>query len=152
MRRPNKVGRPVEFNDLRKRKFLAALRLTGILGIAAGTVGVTRETVRTHRKDDKDFDQAVLDALEDYADSVEKELQRRAVEGVEKPVFYQGVRCDNGQVREYSDPLLLAAIKRRRPEYREHSAVDLNVSGGVLIIGQEKTPEEWANGDSGDER
>lgn len=57
-------------------------------------------------------------AREDAADLLEEEARRRAVNGVDKPVFYRGGRC--GLIREYSDTLLIFLLKGKRPDvYRE---------------------------------
>ena len=48
----------------------------------------------------------------------EDEAVRRAHDGVDEPVFYQGKAC--GVVRKYSDTLLIFLLKGRRPEkYRD---------------------------------
>ena len=50
---------------------------------------------------------------------LEAEADRRAVEGVVKPLFYKGQRLPV-EVREYSDVLLMFRLKALRPEqYRE---------------------------------
>ena len=46
--------------------------------------------------------------------ALEDEATRRAVEGVEGPVFFQGRQC--GVVRKYSDTLLIFRLKAMRPE------------------------------------
>ena len=49
---------------------------------------------------------------------------RRALEGGEEPVFYQGKIV--GSVRKYSDTLLMFMLKARRPErYRDRVGVDV---------------------------
>ena len=51
-------------------------------------------------------------------DDLELEARRRAVEGTERPVFYQGGEV--GYVREYSDTLLIFLLKAHRPnKFRE---------------------------------
>ena len=60
------------------------------------------------------------------ADALEAEARRRAVEGTQEPLVSAGriVRDDDGRpiaVRRYSDNLLLALIKARRPPRRERS-------------------------------
>jgi hypothetical protein len=63
-------------------------------------------------------------------DTLEAEADRRAAEGTLRPVFYKGEQC--GEIREYSDTLLIFRLKALRPEkYRERSNVA--VSGGVTI-------------------
>jgi len=78
-----------------------------LLNISCGTISYTRSN-------DPEFDQAVRDALEEGHDMLEEEARRRAVEGVEKPVFFNGVQV--GAVREYSDPLLMFLLKGCKPK------------------------------------
>ena len=67
-------------------------------------------------------------ANEESADRLELEARRRAVEGVDEPVFYQGVEV--GTVRKYSDALLQFLLKARRPDvFRER----VEHSGAVLV-------------------
>ena len=54
---------------------------------------------------------------------MEREAYRRAVKGVEKPVYRGGQLV--GTIREYSDSLLMFLLRARRPElYRDHSRVE----------------------------
>ncbi len=48
---------------------------------------------------------------------VEAEINRRAIEGTDKPVIYQGVITDT--YKEYSDNLLMFRAKRLDPEYKD---------------------------------
>lgn len=58
---------------------------------------------------------------------LEDEAHRRAFEGVDKPVFYQGDEC--GTIREYSDTLAIFLLKAHNPEkYRENSKVELEAN------------------------
>ena len=57
-------------------------------------------------------------------DAFQEEAHRRAVQGIEKPV-YQGGRLV-GTVREYSDTLLIFLLKGLRPErYKERVYIDI---------------------------
>ncbi len=69
------------------------------------------------------YRRAFEEAQEDAADTLEAEVYRRAVTGVEKPVgWYKGVA--GGKVREYSDVLLMFYLKALRPEkFRERYEV-----------------------------
>lgn len=63
---------------------------------------------------------------------LESEATRRAVKGVEEPVFYQGEKC--GEVQKYSDTLLIFLLKAARPEkYRERVSQELTGAGGGPI-------------------
>lgn len=115
--------------------FLAELRRTGIIGKACDAAEVDRTTAYRHRDQDEDFATAWREALEYATDTVEAEARRRAVEGVEEPVFGRVARDEDGQigtVRKYSDTLTLALLKAHRPElYRDRK--DLHHSGAVTI-------------------
>jgi hypothetical protein len=93
---------------------------TGPLTAAVAAAGTSRTRVYELRKTDTAF-AAAWDEAEDIAtDRLEDEARRRAVEGVAGPLVSAGklVRGDDGQpitVRRYSDNLLLALIKARRP-------------------------------------
>lgn len=126
--------KPTKQRAVRSKKsdeiFFAALADGYSVSHAARLAGYSRRTVYDYRQDEPAFKQAWDDALEDGADVFEDELRRRAVDGIDKPVFYQGEIC--GHVREYSDTLLALGVKARRPEkYREN--VDLNHSGNVTL-------------------
>ncbi len=104
--------------------FLKELRENGgFVGKACEAVAVSKQTVYNWRNADTtfaaDWDRAVDLATED----LEKEVRRRALHGVEEPVFYQGKIC--GTVQKYSDSLLMFAIKARKPEYRDKITVDV---------------------------
>ena len=58
-------------------------------------------------------------AREGAADTLEAEARRRAIEGVEEPVFHKGEQV--GTLRKYSDVLLIFLLKGARPErYRDN--------------------------------
>lgn len=61
-------------------------------------------------------------------------MYRRAVVGYEEPV-----RNNKGEivgtVRRFSDRLLELYVKRHMSEYREKLSADVNVTGGVLVVG-----------------
>jgi hypothetical protein len=75
---------------------------------------------------DAAFAAAWEEAEETATDRLEEEARRHAVEGVPEPPISGGrlVRDDDGQpivVQRYSDNLILALIKARRPPQRERS-------------------------------
>ena len=87
----------------------------GVVAWAAKAAGVGRRTVYDHLQADPEFAERWRDALETAADNLEGELIRRAVEGEQVPVYYQGKVV--GHKTRKSDTLLMFAIKnlqRRR--------------------------------------
>ncbi len=108
--------------------FFGVLRAGGSVSKAASAAGVGRTAVYQWRRSDPEFKAAWDDAVETGTDALEDEAFRRAFEGVEEPVFYQGDVV--GHVRRYSDTMLIVMLKARRPEkYKEHR----HVSGSMTV-------------------
>lgn len=89
--------------------FLKTLASTGNVGLSVQAAGVGRSSVYQWKKKDDEFAQEWSEALAEASDVLEAEARRRAVEGTEEPVFYQGERI--GTVRRYSDTLLIWLMK-----------------------------------------
>ena len=70
--------------------FLEALRQTGNVSEACRRAGVSTTVVYNRRRTDADFDTAWAQADEDATDLLEAEAWRRAKDGVDEPVVYQG--------------------------------------------------------------
>lgn len=96
----------------------------------------TAVTIRTAK--------AILDADPELADDyheargrgeeeIRAEIRRRAIDGVEEPVFHQGQVV--GTVTRYSDRLLYALAKSRLPEYQETARLEhVGPDGGPIAI------------------
>ena len=133
-------------------RFLDLLEEDGLLNSAARAVGTTTTRVRNLREQSAEFDQAVERALEIANDELEKEARRRAVQGIEKGVYYQGDRVDTEVV--YSDALLTTLLKAKRPdEFAERKQI--TGAGGAPITIAIRTfgeappaPGETINADS----
>jgi hypothetical protein len=99
--------------------FLTTLAESGNVKRAAKHIGCSRSILYLHRQQDPAFAKAWDAALAEAMDTVlEPEAVRRAVEGVLKPVYHQGEKV--GEVREYSDTLLIFLLKGGKPaRYRE---------------------------------
>lgn len=84
------------------------------------------------------FDQA----LQDYRESLEAEVHRRAVDGWDEPVYQKGEMV--GLIRRHSDRMLELLIKKNIPEYRDKVSVDASVKGGVMVVpATAQTMDEW---------
>lgn len=111
----------------KEETFLVVLRETDNVTEAARTAGVPRRTAYEWREADPDFAARWDEAVEEALDAMEREVRRRGLEGVDKPVFYQGAVC--GSVREFSDTLLMFHLKARRPEkFRERYEVTSHIN------------------------
>lgn len=103
-----------KFTAARRKRFLNVLSETANVTLAARASGMSRSSAYRLRKAEASFAEAWDDAVEEALDLIEEEVRRRAVDGREKPVFYQGREC--GRVREYSDTLAVFFLKAHRPE------------------------------------
>lgn len=110
--------------------FLAALAECGILSQAAEAAGVDRATVWRRRQDDEAFAKACDEAIDMAADKLEGEARRRALEGVEEPVYQQGVLIGTKTV--YSDSLLALLLKGRRKRVFAERVETTGADGGPV--------------------
>lgn len=133
---------------IKQRAFIAAFSEVGNITRACEIAEISRAQVyrwlgreKGHEVDPvfaKDF----AEAEEHAADRLEQEARRRAVEGVKKPVWYQGGEC--GVVTEYSDTLLIFLMKGAMPEkYKERGRYEHTGKGGGPI--EVKKYEELSN-------
>jgi hypothetical protein len=118
--------RKLKLTQARQKRFLEALSETGSVTTAVAVAGTSRTRVYELRKADPGFASAWAEAEEIAAERLEDEARRRAVEGIPEPLVSAGklVRDDDGQpitVRRYSDNVLIALLKARRPPQRERS-------------------------------
>lgn len=153
--RPSTKPRPANaVTPSEEADFLRYLAQTGRWNQAAYRIGRTPVTFRLLAKDDPGFCVRVQDALQDYYESLQAELLRRAVVGVVKPVFGKISREEDGVVgyeRVYSDRLLELEIKAsNRAKYRPEllqtpGAPDMPgaKTGVVEIPERARTHEEW---------
>lgn len=98
----------------RRARFLDHLRRCANVSAAARSAGMSRSSAYTLRRTDEAFAAGWDEALEEACDALEEELRRRAMEGVERPVFHGGRPC--GVIRNYSDQLGMFLLRAHRPE------------------------------------
>lgn len=145
-RKSKSGGLNLKFNAEKQQEFLRVYAATGLYLKSAAAVGIDQSTVYYHRKANPEFDDAVHQAKQTFCETIEAEIVRRGRVGVDKPVFQKGEQV--GVIREYSDTLLLALAKRHIPEYRDKHTVDVNHTGGVLVVpGMAVDSYAWECGD-----
>lgn len=110
--------------------FLAALAECGVLTQAAAVAGVDRVTVWRRRQDDAEFNAACEQAIDMAADKLEAEARRRAIEGVEEPVYQGGQLIGTKTV--YSDSLLALLLKGRRKKVFAERVEQTGADGGPV--------------------
>jgi len=149
------MGPATKFGDAAKAIYLENLREHGQKAIAAEIAGVSFETVRLHRKDDKEFAAAEDMALKLRSQHIVRTLEREAIEGFKEPLFDKKglpimVTDVDGKVcqafhRKVETPLRAMVLKRHAPEYRDQSEVTHKHQGGVLVMPTPvKSTQDWA--------
>lgn len=123
----------------KKKKFLAAYRDLGNVSFAARMAGISRRCHYQWLEQDADYKAAFDDAAEEAADGLEAEARRRAVEGLEEPVFGSlGAGAGSGvvgHIRKYSDTLLIFLLKGSKPEkFQERHLVGGKGKGGAIPL------------------
>ncbi len=110
----------MKLSSERQAAFCGALAETGFVGKACRAVDVSRRTAYQWREDDPDFAAEWDRALKIGCTALEDEAQRRAFDGVDRPVFHSGQEV--GSVKVYSDPLTMFLLKAHFPEkYRDRA-------------------------------
>jgi hypothetical protein len=129
-------------------KFLTELARRGIVKYACAAARIHRSTAYDRKLADPAFAARWADAVEEAADVLEREMFRRAHDGVKKPVFGSlGPGLGSGEIGyvvEYSDTLLIFALKGMRPDkYREKHEI-VGKGGGPIKTARELSDEELA--------
>ena len=115
-------------SDAKKERFLEAAGGCATILAAAKASGVSRRSHYFWLENDPSYAEAFRYAREDYLDKLTEECDRRAIKGVNKPVFHQGMQC--GTIPEFSDSLLMFRMKRLDPAYRERFDGTVKVEAG----------------------
>jgi hypothetical protein len=108
--------------------------------VAAAARAIDRHwtTIYRHLRTDPEFRRAFEEARQLAGDMAYAEAIRRAIYGVQKPVF--GSLGNNsgtgivGEITEYSDTLLVKILQALRPEFRERAHVDLTTGGDRIAM------------------
>lgn len=122
----------------RRADFLKRLRASLNVTDAARRAGIGTTTVYRHRNTNARFREEWDAALSAAVDDVESNALKRAIEGIEKPVFYRGQQV--GSVRVYSDALAMFMLKAKRPEI--YARLAGGAATGLEIGPAEMTTEE----------
>ena len=100
----------IKFDDDQKEIYCSQLSKHGLKDRAAKMASVSPQTARKHLKDDLDFREAADIALNEYNDLIGSEVKRRGHDGIDKPLFYKGVRVvepvldENGVMEQAKGP------------------------------------------------
>lgn len=139
-----------ELTDERKKKFLEIVIATGgNVTRACAEVDISRQTAYNHRESDPEFAKAWEDAVDKGIDVLEDEARRRAFDGVDEPVFYQGKEV--AKIKRYSDFLMGLMLKANRKKYRTATQEITGPEGAsVEVTVKYDDVKTGGNGDQGD--
>lgn len=116
----------------KRAKFLSILAECGNVTRAAEESECGRIMLYKIKSQDEEFSAAWEEAADIGAKRLEDEARRRAVEGWQEPVWYQGDQV--GTVRKYSDTLLICLLKAHHPEkYADRQKNDTTVRGELGV-------------------
>lgn len=123
-------------NDIEKQaEFLGSFITTHNLKAACADAQITYSTVLGWRKLDQAFKDAYEEIVRDFCAELEAECYRRAVKGIERPIYQKGELVGTEIV--YSDDLLKFLMKANMPEkYREKLTIEKNktTTNTVLVM------------------
>lgn len=126
-----------------KAAFLDVMRQCANVTEGARASGISRQRFYEYRQQDEAFAAEWDNAEQEGVDKLEREIWRRAVEGTDEPVFYEGQEC--GKVRRYSDTLAVFLAKGHRPKkYRERTEISGPDGGAIRLDVHELTDQELA--------
>lgn len=108
MAKKRKTSRP------KKEAFLAAYAEVGTITKACEIAGCSRSSHLRWLKDEPDYPERFKEAEQHACDRMTEEARRRAIDGLDKPVFQGGKKV--GVIREYSDTLLIFLMKGAMPD------------------------------------
>jgi hypothetical protein len=117
----------------KKRAFLLAYLTCGRTLTAAVLAGISERSHYYWLVKDEAYVTAFKRAQTLAAHLLEDEIWRRGRDGVEVPIYHQGVQV--GTRKEYSDTLLIFAAKGAMPDkYRESSRVEHSLSPALMAL------------------
>lgn len=121
-------------------EFLYVFERIGFIQTSCDIVGVNPMSVRNTRINNPIFAALFEEAFQRYNDGIVKEVHRRAVEGIERPMIYDGklVKDEDGVVvreRHYSDQLLMKLWQYRDPAAMDKTLVSIERKGSEFDEG-----------------
>lgn len=116
-----------KFTAKKKRLFLDHLKKCGFKSTAAAKVNMTRSNITYHEKKDPVFAEEIEKALLMFEASIDEAAYKRGVEGIDKPVWFQGKIV--GYDKNYSDRMLEFSARTVNPEkYGQTNKVEMSGS------------------------
>lgn len=113
-----------------KNKLVKTMAETGDERAACAAMDVSRVSFRSALEKDHSFAERIAMAKDQYLAELEREAKRRAVDGVEKKIYYKGDEI--GTEIKYSDKLLETLLNAADPDkYSKKTNVENNTNINV---------------------
>ena len=121
--------------------YFAYLETSGRKRYSAIMAGVDPGRMVYYMTKEKVLKAQEMQAMQGYVELVEAAVHERAINGVERGVYFKGKKI--ATERHYSDALLIALAKANSPKFRDQLTVDANIAAGVLVVQASLDPDEW---------
>ena len=118
-------GRPTQFTPGRRRAFLEHLAQTANVSASSAAAGIDSAQAYKLRRRDPDFAAEWRAALVNAYDEIEQELLNRALNGVDRPIVWQG--RETGRVSGLDTTLMLRVMGIHRDAVRAARAADFDL-------------------------
>lgn len=126
----------------KKELYLRALDLSGQRGLAARAADVCSQTVRNHEEDDPEFSSAVQEVLTLRSQRIVERLENEFVEGHFEPIVNKDGEVV-GERKKVETQGRIKVIQRHDKAYRDKQEIDVNQTGGVLVVNAQSSVEDW---------
>jgi hypothetical protein len=104
-------------NKVSRDSYLRVLEKTGNFALACEITGIRRTVINDEIRNNREFAFDIEQAKAVSVERMEGEAYRRAVIGVQEPIFWQGMLVD--RVTKYSDSLLSKLLEAHDPKYQK---------------------------------
>lgn len=116
-------------------KFLEAYRECGIIVKAALAANLSYSSIANLRKSDPDFESEMEQAKQMWiAEKLDGPLREIGIDGIKEPIFSPKTGQLLGHKRVIHAQVTLAYARKFDPAYRDKQELDVNHTGGVLVV------------------
>lgn len=116
-------------------KFLDAYRECGIIVKAALAANLSYSSIANLRKSDPEFEAEMEQAKQLWiAEKLDAPLREIGIDGIKEPIFSPKTGQLLGHKRVVHAQVTLAYARKFDPAYRDKQEVDVNHTGGVLVV------------------
>lgn len=132
-----------KFTPDRVEKFLTHLSEHGVLKLACLQAGLSPTTIINYRKENPEFNEQVLIAIDTYDALVEAQITAQALSGMEDIKYDRDGNVISRRVT-YEQQIRLAMLKKANKDYVSVEKQQVGVVGGIVAIpAPQESTESW---------